>query len=232
MYPIKSLRLLQLMDKVHQLEPLCSIQDREVSPDIRGSDFRYAVAVDRGFQALVILGEGNSIEEALQNTLETYQKPVPREPSYAELETSLQTREHIDLIRTFLREFAVELLRRGETHDRSKLDRAEVDMFTEYTKRLKDMTYGSDEYKQCLKEMGPALQHHYQHNRHHPEHFQNGLEGMNLVDILEMFIDWKASVRRHSDGDLQKSIEINEKRFGMSPQLAQIFRNTIRDYGA
>ena len=32
------------------------------------------------------------------------------------------------------------------------------------------LTYGSDEYKACLTEMKPALDHHYAANRHHPEH--------------------------------------------------------------
>jgi hypothetical protein len=82
-----------------------------------------------------------------------------------------------------------------------------------------------------LRDMKPALDHHYANNRHHPEHFgEEGIDGMNLFDVLEMFIDWTASTRRHADGDIAKSIEINKKRFGMSDQLAQIFRNTVRDF--
>ena len=212
--------------------PKAYLCDRATEPDVRNPDGpRYAVVEDRGFQAVVVLGQGNTPYEAIHEAL-TLPEVEPRPPSYEELETSSATRDHIDLIRLFLREFAVELLKRGETHDRSKLDRAEVDMFTEYTKRLKAMTYGSDEYKQCLAEMGPALQHHYRHNRHHPEHFPQGLRGMNLIDLLEMFVDWKASVRRHTDGSLAKSIEINRTRFGMSDDLVQIFLNTLRDYGA
>ncbi len=206
------------------------LRDRQENPDVRYlNGFRYAVEVDKGFQAPRVLGEGSTPEAAWEDARQ-YQSPEPRKPSYEELETTTQTREHIDQVRKFLREMAVELLLRGETHDRSKLDRDEVDMFTEYTGRLKGMTYGSDEYKQCLKEMGPALTHHYMHNRHHPEHYTQGIEGMNLIDLLEMFVDWKASVMRHADGDLNQSITINEQRFGMSPQLVAIFRNTVRDY--
>jgi hypothetical protein len=50
---------------------------------------------------------------------------------------------------------------------------------------------------------------------------------MNLMDIVEMFCDWKASVKRTKDGDINKSIEINSERFKMSPQLVNIFKNTI-----
>ena len=31
-----------------------------------------------------------------------------------------------------------------------------------------------------------ALQHHYQKNRHHPEAFERGVDGMTLVDLVEM----------------------------------------------
>lgn len=221
-----------MLEELLKLEPKAFLQDREVDPDDRRlSGPRYAAVVDKGFQAVFILGEGGTPEEACQKAVANYVRYEPRKPSYEELETTMQTREHIDLIRLFLREFAVELLKRGETHDRSKLDRAEVDMFTEYTGRLKGMTYGSDEYKQCLKEMGPALDHHYLHNRHHPEHFEKGLEGMDLIDLLEMFIDWKASVRRHADGDLKRSIDINKGRFGMTDQTVTFFENTRKRYG-
>jgi hypothetical protein len=50
---------------------------------------------------------------------------------------------------------------------------------------------------------------------------------MNLFDILEMLIDWCAACKRHADGDINKSIEINTKRFNLSPQLVNIFKNTI-----
>lgn len=50
---------------------------------------------------------------------------------------------------------------------------------------------------------------------------------MNLIDLLEMFCDWKAASERHNDGNLRKSIEINATRFGMSPDLVSIFENTM-----
>lgn len=50
---------------------------------------------------------------------------------------------------------------------------------------------------------------------------------MNLFDLLEMFIDWTAACKRHADGDINKSIEINTARFALSPQLVEIFKNTV-----
>jgi len=53
---------------------------------------------------------------------------------------------------------------------------------------------------------------------------------MNLIDIVEMFCDWKAASERQLDGNLLKSIEKNADRFNMDPQLKQILINTARVY--
>lgn len=151
-------------------------------------------------------------------------------PTYEELQTNAATQAHINLVRIYLRRAAVELLQRGEVHDLSKFSPEEVKAFTEFTPKLRGATYGSEEYNSFLCEMKPALDHHYAACRHHPDHFPNGLEDMNLIDVLEMFLDWLASSKRHNDGDILRSIEINQKRFSMDDQLAQIFRNTARDF--
>jgi hypothetical protein len=147
--------------------------------------------------------------------------------SYEILKTNAATQEHINLVRVFLRIVAVELLKRGETHDLSKMSPEEVGAFAEYSPKLKTCTYGSDEYKRYLAEITPALTFHYARNRHHPEHFDSGIRGMNLVDLVEMLVDWTASTKRHADGDINRSIEINQERFNMSDDLVAIFKNTI-----
>lgn len=58
------------------------------------------------------------------------------------------------------------------------------------------------------------------------EHISS-VNNMNLFDLLEMFIDWTAASSRHADGDINKSIEINTTRFALSPQLVEIFKNTV-----
>jgi hypothetical protein len=115
---------------------------------------------------------------------------------------------------------------RGHFHDQSKLTSPEVEVFDRVTEKLAGLTYGSDEYKASLAEMGPALQHHYANNRHHPEHFTDGVAGMNLIDLVEMFCDWVAATRRHNDGDINKSITLNAERFSLDPQLVHVLRNT------
>ena len=141
------------------------------------------------------------------------------------------TYEHINHVRGHLMDVIVELMKRAHAHDLSKLQSPERELFDKYTPLLRDTTYGSDEYKAYLKEMGEALAHHYAANRHHPEHHENGVGDMNLVDVLEMISDWKAATLRHADGDLERSITQNAERFGYGPELTGLLKNTARDFG-
>jgi hypothetical protein len=75
--------------------------------------------------------------------------------------------------------------------------------------------------------MKVGLDHHYAANTHHPEHYPDGIQGMNLLDVLEMLCDWKAATMRHNNGDIRKSIEINQQRFGYSDELKTLLLNTL-----
>ena len=121
-----------------------------------------------------------------------------------------------------------ELKNRAKNHDKSKLKSPEKELFDEYTPKLAGCTYGSDEYKEYLKGLKIALDHHYANNSHHPEHYKNGINDMDLFDLIEMFFDWKAASERHNDGNILKSIEINKNRFGLSDQIVSIFNNTVK----
>lgn len=145
--------------------------------------------------------------------------------------TNFHTLTHIMKVRDNLDIIIKELLKRGQEHDQSKLVDPEVEAFTRVTHKLSGLTYGSPEFDACKKEIGPALTHHYANNRHHPEHFKNGIDDMNIIDITEMFCDWAASCKRHDDGNLNKSLEINGKRFSMVPQLVKILENSVFLFG-
>lgn len=143
-------------------------------------------------------------------------------------DSRIDTISHIARVRELLVESANELLRRGSVHDDSKLVSPEKELFDEYTPKLKGSTYGSEEYKGFLKELKVALDHHYANNSHHPEHYENGVEGFDLFDLIEMFMDWKAAGERHENGNIYKSIEINKDRFSLSDQLVSILTNTAK----
>jgi len=137
------------------------------------------------------------------------------------------TRKHMQRVAVLMSEAAIEMIRRGARHDLSKLDPIEL----EPLQRMQDIIdaegqapYGSDEYKRRTKMLGPMLDNHYANNSHHPEHYADGVDGMNLFDVLEMFFDWKAASERGEESTMNigKACE----RFKVSPQLEAIFRNT------
>lgn len=54
---------------------------------------------------------------------------------------------------------------------------------------------------------------------------------MTLLDLIEMLADWKAAGERHANGSMEKSLEHNQVRFGITEQLSQILKNTARELG-
>jgi hypothetical protein len=115
-------------------------------------------------------------------------------------------------------------------HDQTKLEEPELSLFNEFTPKLRGSTHGSEEYEGFRKSMGEALDHHYASYRHHPEHFPNGIDDMNLIDLIEMLADWKAATLRHDDGDLGRSIyEVGQRRFGYSDEMRDLLERTARD---
>jgi len=186
------------------------------------------------------------------------------------------TRKHIREVQVGMGRVVADLLRRSDEHDLSKLESPEREAFDEWTPRLAATTYGSDEYRSYLAAMKPALDHHYAHNSHHPEHYRwrcgvcerrwtdaqwedapqgpndsglrycpyccrggmiyecyladetnKGLCGMSLLDLIEMLMDWWAASKRHNDGDIRRSIEVNQERFRYSDELKRILLNTL-----
>ena len=143
-------------------------------------------------------------------------------------ECRIQTQAHIEKVRKYIRFFTDRLTTRGENHDASKLGEEELPYFAEHTEKLSEIEYNSPEYKAELEALRPALEHHYNNNRHHPEYHKKGVSGMNLLDVTEMLCDWKASSERQKNGNLLKSIEINTERFNIDKQLMQILINTAQ----
>ena len=119
---------------------------------------------------------------------------------------------------------------RSKTHDDSKLEPPEKEIFDKNSEKLKTLEFGSKEYNESLAEMEVALKHHYAINRHHPQHHKDGIQGMTLIDLCEMVCDWYDSASRTKDGNIYKSIEINQLKFGYSDELKRILINTIKEH--
>lgn len=146
-------------------------------------------------------------------------------------DSALDTLKHSRRVDALLLDVIRALQERVTRHDLSKMEPPEKEVFDRVTPRLMKSTYGSDEYKGFLADMGEGLAHHYANNRHHPEHFDAGIDGMTLVDLIEMLVDWKAATERHDDGSLARSIPIQAERFNIAPQLVEVLSRTAESFG-
>lgn len=151
-----------------------------------------------------------------------------------------ETRAHIGRVQHFLGLAISNLAERATRHDRSKLVEPELSAFNIATPKLATLVYGSDEYKQSLRDLGPALEHHFAENDHHPEHFGDlGVNGMSLLSLLEMLCDWRAAserMKQRTDDPAKVStfavgLEHNFERFRIGEQLAAVLRNTGHELG-
>lgn len=140
---------------------------------------------------------------------------------------------HILLVNANIKKMVVQLLDRAEMHDFSKRVSPELEAFDalqrdidQYGRALR----GTPEYSKQGAVLGDALKHHYRYNSHHPEHYENGIEGMDLFDLMEMVADWRAA-NLERDGGAPMSLSYSIEKYGISPQLASILQNTAARLG-
>ncbi len=148
------------------------------------------------------------------------------------LEAEAVTRKHIQRISELLGEAAIELIKRGALHDASKMDPEELVLLAEMQELIEkegQAPYGSPEYDHRTALLKPMLEHHYSRNTHHPEHFDQGIEGMELFDLMEMCMDWKAASER--GGESRINLTHSAERYGISKQLCCIIANTFEHSG-
>lgn len=145
-------------------------------------------------------------------------------------DSTADTLRHIAQVRDLMSGCVIALLQRAAVHDRSKLSDPEKEAFDRCTPVLKTLAYGTEEYTASLRALGPALRHHYDENSYYPEHYQDGVTGMDLFDVIEMACDWVAASRRMAKADQPPSVnmEMNVKWFAIEPQLAAILERTVR----
>jgi hypothetical protein len=146
-------------------------------------------------------------------------------------DSTADTVAHIEKVGDYLNLCRDELYERVFVHDESKLEEPEKSIFDTVSVQLKTLKYGTDEYFAQLALMKPALDHHYAHNSHHPEHYPNGVYGMDLFDVIEMLCDWKAASERMDNGNIYTSIEQNQKRFKYDDEFKGFLTRTALKLG-
>lgn len=143
-------------------------------------------------------------------------------------DSAVDTMKHKVIVSQLIGGMSNRLIERRFSHDDSKLESPEKECYDKFIPKLREAKYGSPEYNKIKDEMGSGLQHHYEVNRHHPEHFSNGVNGMTLIDVVEMFCDWYAA-SQNSDTSFEEGLKMNFKKYHIDPQLQDIMLNTFRE---
>lgn len=142
------------------------------------------------------------------------------------------TYKHIARVRELLGSFAIEMIRRGDRHDASKFEPVELEPLQEMQDlidREGQAQFGTPEYERRTALLGLMISHHRANNSHHPEHYPNGVDGMDLFDLVEMFFDWKAASER-ADSDCMH-LERGCEKYRISGQMRSVLFNTAERLG-
>lgn len=137
--------------------------------------------------------------------------------------------KHRENVKSRLLFLADELYQRAYHHDDSKLQAPEIGWLIEMDKEPR-YPYGSPEYFDKMKRWDKFFRHHYKFNRHHPDHFQDGISGMNLADLCEYIVDIISYFEELHVGEALDTVNKQADRFGLDEQLIQILKNTLIEY--
>ena len=110
-------------------------------------------------------------------------------------------------------ELATQLLRRGCDHDNSKIEPEEFKRLSQILKSRKCFTDAKESLSETERN---AIKYHWEHNRHHPEYFENPSEEMTELDIIEMVCDWFARSLQYDTEFIPFVIERQANRFRFS----------------
>lgn len=143
-------------------------------------------------------------------------------------DSSADTLDHIGKVGVNLSRAITDLALRAAKHDASKLLPPEKAVYDRVRPLLDAAEYGSPDYHAATAQLGDAFVHHCEVNRHHPEHFGGqGVNGMTLMDVLEMVCDWQAASQRRPGVDVRDGLEHNFEKYEIGGQLADIIENTV-----
>ena len=135
--------------------------------------------------------------------------------------------DHKQRVASHMQSLANDLFRRATIHDNSKFSPEEFEAYEEAFPNLAKYAYGTPELRAELHKIKPAIEHHFKVNDHHPEYHEQGVNEMNLVQLLEMLCDWMAASERSQTNFLQ-GLEMNKERFHIDDQLFEVIKNTVK----
>lgn len=145
-----------------------------------------------------------------------------------EVKTLITILKHKGLVQKYLYKLSQELEIRAVAHNLSKLGIDEFIGFIAINKVAREHPYGSKDYKASLKD-NDVIDLHFSKNQHHPEHHNNYVIGMGLVDIIEMVCDWKSASITYGKTTLSEALEIQIERFGLTKEQLYLIKLIIEE---
>ena len=130
---------------------------------------------------------------------------------------------HIMLVQAAINKITAELNRRGLVHDVTKFQEDEFLGFVKLNQADKLYGYGTPEYKAALAENN-AVELHTSRHSHHPEYYHNGVNEMNLFDLIEMVCDWRAANQVYGVTTFEESLQKSMDRFGLNENQRFVVR--------
>lgn len=135
----------------------------------------------------------------------------------SDYDSTPDTREHIGKVQGRIHECTNNLIVRASRHDASKLVEPEKSAYDNLMrfKSSHDMVYGSPDYAEGLKILGPALDHHYQANSHHPQFWTWPIpdsQEAEEIAVLRHDIEVLEGMPTRTDGGMEDRILVRLKR--------------------
>jgi len=125
----------------------------------------------------------------------------------------------------------------GLLHDQTKYSNDEIMPYTYYTWKRKCKDVGEEFTEDPAMEVafGEAWKHHYTHNKHHPEHYED-LEKMKDLHLAEMVADWFAvgeefgnGARAWADEKIGSRFKFNEQQVDLIYQIIDTLENLPKE---
>lgn len=146
-----------------------------------------------------------------------------------QVSTENYIRKHRNNVASRINKIIKELFRRAEEHDKSKLQEPELSGWKEMDKEPR-YPYGTPEYFDKMRRYQWVFDAHYKANRHHPEHWQGFFIEMDLLDFLEMILDWVSYKEDITINEMYKIVSENCERFEFPPLMRELAINTLKRY--
>lgn len=112
---------------------------------------------------------------------------------------------HRVMVSHYMHKVIKDLTIRARNHDKSTDDFTEFELINKYTNEIND-NIDDEEIKHTER---PLSAIHYKYNDHHPEHFDNDFDDMNLIQLLEFVCDIvaKIDVRTNNNENIDENIK-------------------------